>query len=113
MLLPLTFFGWLSYRPAIAQVETAKVLPDIVQFPNATPSGDATAGRALFLKNCAHCHGVNARGDEGPDLHRLDFSHEWIANRIRNGKAGEMTAFAGKLQAAEITSLITYLRTLK
>ena len=70
-------------------------------------------GRALFLKNCAHCHGADARGDDGPDLHGLDLSDEWIANRIRKGKKGQMTAFAGKLQPAEIDALIAYLRTLK
>jgi mono/diheme cytochrome c family protein len=70
-------------------------------------------GRALFLKNCAHCHGADARGDDGPDLHGLDASDEWIANRIRKGKKGQMTAFAGKLQPADIDALIAYLRTLK
>lgn len=74
---------------------------------------NAPAGRALFLKNCAHCHGADAHGDEGPDLYRLNVSDEWIANRIRNGKAGEMTAFAGKLQAPEINALVDYLDTLK
>jgi cytochrome c oxidase cbb3-type subunit 3 len=76
-------------------------------------STDARAGRALFLKNCAHCHGADAHGDDGPDLHKLDESDEWIAARIRNGKAGQMTAFAGKLQASEINCLIAYLHTLK
>jgi mono/diheme cytochrome c family protein len=70
-------------------------------------------GRALFLKNCAHCHGATARGDDGPDLHNLDYSDDWIANRIRKGKAGEMTAFAGKLQPAEIAALVTYVKSLK
>ena len=70
-------------------------------------------GRTLFLKNCAHCHGATARGDEGPDLHNLDLSNEWIANQIRKGKAGEMTAFAGKLQPAEIAALVAYVQSLK
>src|SRR5690349_7204791 len=43
------------------------------------------AGRALFLKNCAHCHADDAKGDEGPDLHGLKRSDEWISRRIRNG----------------------------
>jgi mono/diheme cytochrome c family protein len=72
-----------------------------------------TRGRALFLKNCAQCHGADAHGDDGPDLHGLDLSDEWIANRIRNGKKGQMTAFAGKLPPADIDALIAYLRTLK
>ena len=78
----------------------------------AAASADASAGRKLFLKNCAHCHGADARGDEGPDLHHLDESDTWIANRIRTGKRGQMTAFAGKLRPEEIAMVIAYLRTL-
>ena len=70
------------------------------------------AGQKLFLKNCAHCHGADARGDDGPDLHKLDWSDEQIAARIRNGKKGQMTAFAGKLSAEEISEVIAYIRTL-
>jgi mono/diheme cytochrome c family protein len=81
--------------------------------PPAAGTGDPVAGRTLFLHNCAHCHGANARGDDGPDLHGLDETDKWIAKRIREGKKGEMTAFAGKLQPAEIDSLIAYLHTLK
>lgn len=73
----------------------------------------AITGRALFLKNCAHCHGADARGDEGPDLHGLDWTDKQIAGRVRDGKKGQMTAFAGKLQTTEIDSIIVYLRTLK
>ena len=51
--------------------------------------------------------------DDGPDLHGLDVSDEWIANRIRKGKAGQMTAFAGKLQPAEIAALVAYVQSLK
>jgi len=74
---------------------------------------DTTNGRTLFLKNCAHCHGADAHGDEGPDLHNLDWTDAQIAARIRNGKKGQMTAFAGKLQAVEIENIIAYVRTLK
>ncbi|MBV9126841.1 MAG: c-type cytochrome, partial [Verrucomicrobia bacterium] len=31
----------------------------------------AEKGRQLFLQSCAHCHGDDARGDDGPDLHNL------------------------------------------
>jgi mono/diheme cytochrome c family protein len=70
-------------------------------------------GRTLFLKNCAHCHGATAHGDDGPDLHDLGLTDDWIANRIRKGKTGEMTAFAGKLQPAEIAALVAYVQSLK
>jgi mono/diheme cytochrome c family protein len=76
-------------------------------------NGIGIAGRKLFLKNCAQCHGADAHGDDGPDLHGLDLSDEWITNRIRKGKAGQMTAFAGKLQPAEIDALVAYVQSLK
>lgn len=94
---------------------------EIANAPSAPPSnGQAFAteaanstGQQLFLKNCAHCHGADAHGDEGPDLHNLDWTDEQIATRIRNGKKGQMTAFAGKLAPEQISEVIAYLRTLK
>jgi mono/diheme cytochrome c family protein len=76
-------------------------------------NSNAPNARTLFLKNCAHCHGADAHGDEGPDLHKLDWTDEQIINRIRTGKKGQMTAFAGKLSADQINRLKDYLRTLK
>jgi len=72
-----------------------------------------TQGRTLFLKNCAHCHGDDARGDEGPDLHGLERSNEWIARRIRNGVKGQMTAFGDKFSSQDIDAIIAFLRSLK
>jgi mono/diheme cytochrome c family protein len=81
--------------------------------PPARQTAGLPNGRTLFLKNCAHCHGADAHGDEGPDLHHLDWTDEQIVTRIRNGKAGQMTSFAGKLQPPEINSLVAYVRSLK
>ncbi len=81
--------------------------------PVSESPGRVTTGRTLFLKNCAHCHVDDATGDEGPDLHGLKKSDDWIARRIRNGVKGEMTAFGEKFSAPEVDALIGYLRTLK
>ena len=70
-------------------------------------------GRSLFLKNCAHCHGNDASGDEGPDLHNLKQSDAWLEKRIRNGLKGEMPAFREKFSADDIASLVRFLRNLK
>jgi mono/diheme cytochrome c family protein len=86
---------------------------DMIVTTNAATNIVPIDARKLFLRNCAHCHGADARGDDGPDLHDLDFTDEWMANRIRKGKAGEMTAFAGKLKPAEIEALVAYVKTLK
>ena len=81
--------------------------------PAAGSPGPAGMGRTLFLKNCAHCHAEDATGDEGPDLHDLHKSDEFISRRIRNGIKGEMTAFGEKFSKDDVKALIAYLRTLK
>jgi mono/diheme cytochrome c family protein len=70
-------------------------------------------GRYLFSRNCAHCHGDDARGDEGPTLFALVLSDARIAQKINTGIKGEMPRFSGKLGEADIAALISYLRTLK
>jgi mono/diheme cytochrome c family protein len=70
-------------------------------------------GRSLFLDSCAHCHGADARGDEGPDLHEVQVSDRYVASIITRGIKGEMPSFAKKLHAAEITALTAYLRSLE
>ena len=73
---------------------------------------DAAQGRHLFLMNCAHCHGDDARGDEGPDLHDLHKSDARIHEVITAGIKGEMPSFGKKLGDPDVRQLIAYLRTL-
>jgi mono/diheme cytochrome c family protein len=77
------------------------------------PEGEPRRGRSLFDRNCAHCHGNDARGDEGPSLHNLTLSDARIAKRIKDGIKGEMPRFGAKLNDADVEALIAYLRTLK
>jgi mono/diheme cytochrome c family protein len=85
--------------------QSATKLPDLV--------ADATQGRQLFLMNCAHCHGDDARGDEGPDLHNLHRSDARIYQVITAGIKGEMPSFGKKLGEPEVRELTAYLRTLQ
>jgi len=83
---------------------------------HAAPPGvneEATRGQSLFERNCAHCHGDDARGDEGPDLHDLKKSDARITKVVTQGIKGEMPAFGSKLNDTDINALIVYLRTLK
>ena len=75
-------------------------------------TADAPQGRQLFLMNCAHCHGNDARGDEGPDLHDLHRSDARIHEVITAGIKGEMPSFGKKLGDPDVRQLIAYLRTL-
>jgi cytochrome c oxidase cbb3-type subunit 3 len=73
----------------------------------------ATQGQKLFAMNCAHCHGADARGDEGPDLHGITKSDAHIAAIIKKGVPGEMPKFATKLSDPDVQALTAFLRGLK
>jgi mono/diheme cytochrome c family protein len=82
----------------------------------ASPPGlseEAKQGQSLFERNCAHCHGDDARGDEGPDLHDLKKSDARITKIVAQGIKGEMPAFGTKLNDEDVKALIAFLRTLK
>jgi mono/diheme cytochrome c family protein len=81
--------------------------------PTVTAAGDADRGRILFDHNCAHCHGEDARGDEGPNLYNLAKSDARITAIIKGGIKGEMPTFAKKFSDEDVQALIAYLRTLK
>jgi len=82
----------------------------LVSPPPGTLAGE---GYQLFLLNCAHCHGSDARGDEGPNLHGVTKSDERIAALIKSGIKGEMPKFGSKLNEANIKALIAFVRFLK
>jgi mono/diheme cytochrome c family protein len=83
-------------------------------FETPTPTSPTwvAQGRKLFLGSCAHCHGADATGDEGPDLHGVEVSDRYIAHIITHGIKGEMPSFAKKLGATDITKLTAYVRSL-
>jgi mono/diheme cytochrome c family protein len=84
-------------------------------FETPTPSSPAlvSQGRALFLSSCAHCHGADATGDEGPDLHDVWVSDRYISNIITHGIKHEMPSFKRKLGHDEIMRLTAYIRSLE
>jgi len=70
-------------------------------------------GRELYLASCAHCHAADATGDEGPDLHDLQVSDRYIFHMIKFGEPHQMPSFAKKYGPADITALISYIRSLR
>src|SRR5260370_40353445 len=36
---------------------------------------DATAGKRLFERHCAICHGIEGKGGRGPSLNRVQLAH--------------------------------------
>jgi mono/diheme cytochrome c family protein len=93
------------------QVESAQ--PQQVTTPAA-----ANSGAAIFRQQCSSCHGADGKGGAGtPDLTdvraRSGIPSQRIIDVITNGKAGTaMQAFSGRLSAAEIRDVATFVQTL-
>jgi mono/diheme cytochrome c family protein len=125
MKLPLEIKGIiLGTVSGLAAVGLAFAAGEIIK-PNATPVAGGTErlpvppagtrehqGYTLFMMNCAHCHGTDARGDEGPDLHGVTKSDARISSIIKNGIPGEMPKFGAKLTDTDVKSLVAFVRSL-
>jgi len=105
--LALAFVGAGIFEPAKAASLITKNKPSV---PG--QSTLAHQGRTLFLQNCAHCHGEDASGDEGPDLHGVKKTDERIARIITNGIKGEMPKFGAKFSDTDVRALTAYIRSL-
>ena len=109
--------GMFGVASVIRRGQSSISIPTLVNSAQAAmkppePTDDAEQGRHLFLTNCAHCHGDDAHGDEGPDLHSLHRSDARIHEVITVGIKGEMPSFGKKLGDPDVQHLIAYLRTL-
>lgn len=87
-----------------------------------TAAADGPAsGRALFMQNCARCHGANGRAQtalgrkvEAADLTSddvQDMDDAKIVRVITRGRTG-MPAFGNKLTAGQISAIANYVRSL-
>ncbi|HEY1214560.1 MAG TPA: DUF5777 family beta-barrel protein, partial [Bryobacteraceae bacterium] len=72
---------------------------------------------ALFMTNCASCHGAQGTGNPGvgtpnfqdPSIQRT-LTEQKILSTIHNGIPGRMPAWSGRLTEAQITELASYIR---
>lgn len=76
-------------------------------------SGLVEAGGALFLQNCAFCHGRDTMGGEtGPDLTRsklvlADKNGDKIAEVVRDGRPEKMPAF--NFSSQQLLSIVAFI----
>ena len=114
-------------QPKPAGDVTADIQPDAVNLGAVMPEskGDAAAGKALFVKNCALCHNADStvkkigpglkgvlKNKELPATHR-PATEANVREQVEKGNAAKgMPAFGAKLSKAEIDGLIAYLKTL-
>jgi mono/diheme cytochrome c family protein len=111
MAIGIAFAAGEMIRPKATAASTASGATERLVIP---PAGTQEhQGYTLFMLNCAHCHGDDARGDEGPDLHGVTKSDARIASMIKNGVKGEMPKFGAKLTDTDVQALIAFVRSLK
>jgi mono/diheme cytochrome c family protein len=68
----------------------------------------------LFATTCGWCHTDSGRvAGKGPQLMNTARSDDFIRNRIKNGKEGEMPAFGTTFSDSDIDLIIVYIRDLK
>jgi len=78
------------------------------------PSSQLVAtGYSLSTQACSSCHGDNAQGGYGPNLHGLGWPDTRVATVIKNGVTGKMPAFGGQYTAAQQQALVAYVQSLK
>ena len=113
-----TLLGTYGITLVMRNVSLSMKMPELItsaraeKVPPPARSADFETGRHLFLLNCAHCHGDDAHGGEGPDLYDLNKSNARIHQVIMSGIKGEMPSFGKKFNESDIQSLTAYLRTL-
>ena len=97
-------------------VSAVLILPASIQV---SAVENQTSGKAIYLKNCARCHGADgkAQGELGRSLDTPDLTQEKpstgrILSVVKNGD-GLMPAFAKKLTAKQISAVASYTKTLK
>jgi len=96
----------------VVQSNPSKLSGESAAKSSAIKDPKVAAGAKLFALNCAHCHGVDATGDEGPDLHKVTKTDERIKSQILNGVKGEMPAFGKKLTQDDVATLVVFIRSL-
>lgn len=98
-------------RSKLVAAAAASVLALAVAGPAAAASSAADPGLTAFNKGgCGACHTLavaKAKGAVGPNLDKTKPSAAIVTARVTSGK-GIMPAFKGRLSAAEIKAIATY-----
>lgn len=75
------------------------------------------AGKKLYGRLCAACHGESAKGSVGPDLtiskYKYGKARLDITKSISEGRPGGMPAFSSQIDKEQVESLVEFVLTLK
>lgn len=75
-------------------------------------TGDASRGHDIFQLNCATCHGLEASGEVGPDLHNVSErrSRAALITQVISGQTPPMPQFQPNQR--DMADLLAFLETL-
>jgi mono/diheme cytochrome c family protein len=120
LLLPAVAFAWLGALTVSAQSAAAAVKNPVAASPESV-----AAGKPVYARNCAPCHGTSGEGGPGndlipaaPDLTDAMWDHGStdgeIFSNIKNGIGPDfnMTPFKDRLKDEEIWNIVNYVRSL-
>ena len=107
-------------RPGAQNADAAKLKNPVASTPESI-----AAGKTLFTRNCAPCHGINATGGSGndisppsPDLTDAEWQHGSTDGEIFiNIKDGippdlNMGPFGSQLKEPDIWNVVNYIRSI-
>ena len=70
--------------------------------------------KATFRTICSYCHqDMGRKPGKAPQLMNSERTDEFIFNRIKNGKPGQMAAFGSAFSDDDIRRIIVFIRSLK
>jgi len=115
------FSGWSSDAEFQAKMEahqqaSAAAAPEAAAKVQSPAQADPLAGQKLFASNCAMCHGAEAEGGIGPDLHgELAYGRtkEAIHESIAKGRPNGMPAFGSQLSGNDLDNLTAFILSLE
>ncbi len=92
--------------------------PRAAPLPPYQAKGSAARGAALFGRECRSCHGSAQQPGKAPQLHNAEFlaaaSPAFLRHAILHGRPPtRMPAFEGRLAAAEVDDIVTWLSSLR
>ncbi len=105
----LAAFAWLSFQPT-GVVSNAAAASGMQNQPSLIELGGK-----LFNPTCsnAYCHGANGTGGSAPSLRDHNFTAEYVARIISEGKAGtSMQSFKNQYSPEQIQQLTAYVMSL-
>jgi len=75
---------------------------------------DPEQGKALFQQNCVNCHGLDATGEEGPNLHGVPaaLGDAAVAGIIRRGIPGTGMPSSYTITERDAANIVAWLRSL-